>query len=135
MLLSGGGTQSLNSTSTSQASQSNSNPLQWQRNQLWQGAYPRQTFPDPSMSSVGQNVSQMVNVIMSQDSGEGRQPAGVLQSQMSTLDSVLANGSSILSEVESVLASPGPGAMSTPTHDLQAQPVIFKREVMDTDAF
>jgi len=38
MLLSGSGTQSLNSTS--QTPQPSSNPLQWQRNQLWQGAYP-----------------------------------------------------------------------------------------------
>ena len=40
MLLSvSGSTQSLNSTSQA-ASQQTSNPLQWQRNQLWQGAYP-----------------------------------------------------------------------------------------------
>lgn len=130
MLLSGSGTQNLNSTS--QAPQASSNPLQWQRNQLWQGAYPRQTFPDPSMSSAGQSVSQMVNVIMSQDSIENRLPGGL---SGHTLDSVLTNGSSLLSEVDNVLSSPGADSMSTPTHDLQAQPVTFKREIMDTDTF
>jgi len=78
---------------------------------------------------MGQSVSQMVNVIMSQDSGENRQSAGL---SGHTLDSVLTNGASLLSEVN-VLSSPGTDSMPTPTHDLQTQPVTFKREIMDTE--
>ncbi|XP_017491381.1 PREDICTED: hepatocyte nuclear factor 4-gamma-like, partial [Rhagoletis zephyria] len=98
-----------------------------------------QTFPDPSMSSgsssnsssLGQSVSQMVNVIMSQDSSDLRQ-------------SMLSNGATAAgpgmfgNDLVSVLGGGGtqhqhsPG-MQTPTHDMQQTPVTFKREIMDTE--
>ena len=86
-------------------------------------------------SSLGQSVSQMVNVIMSQDSSDLRQ-------------SMLSNGATAAgpgmfgNDLVSVLGGGGtqhqhqhqhsPG-MQTPTHDMQQTPVTFKREIMDTE--
>ena len=92
------------------------------------------------MSHVG-SVSQMMNVIMSQDSSDIRQSPGGISHVEHThgqqinhgLDSVIPNGSSLLSEVEHVLSSPGTGSMSTAVHDMQTQQITFKREIMDTE--
>ena len=92
------------------------------------------------MNNVGQSVSQMVNVIMSQDSSDLRQSVSglsvVQQAQTSmnhNIDSGLTNGSPMLSEVANVLSSPRAASLPTPTHEMQAQSVIFKREIMDTE--
>lgn len=83
-----------------------------------------------SGGSLGQSVSQMVNVIMSQDSSDQ-----LRQSMLNNGNNGSSSASMFSNELAAVLSSQqqslSPG-MQTPTHDMQT-PVTFKREIMETE--
>ncbi|XP_027194535.2 uncharacterized protein LOC113789225 [Dermatophagoides pteronyssinus] len=124
--------------------------LQWQRNHLWQGAYPRQTFPEPNMNNMVSNMSQVVNVIMSQESSENRQQSNLAQQQATqiqsplsssqpTMANSLANGAQMLGQVENIMQQMNrqdPSSLIN-TDDLlsaPSQPVqTFKSEITDNE--
>ncbi|UXI19100.1 sperm-associated antigen 7 [Sarcoptes scabiei] len=104
-------TQQQHQQRNSTSAQSMSNPLHWQRNQLWQGAYPRQTFPEPQMNMVS-NMSQVVNVIMSQDHNELRHTSlnasNVIQSL--NIPSMMSATSNVEHTMNSSMLGPPPSA-------------------------
>ncbi|XP_046911119.2 uncharacterized protein LOC124492303 isoform X2 [Dermatophagoides farinae] len=121
-------------------------PLQWQRNHLWQGAYPRQTFPEPNMSNMVSNMSQVVNVIMSQEPSENRQQSSLgqqqapqIQSPLSSNQPTMANGAQMLGQVENIMQQINRQEQSglINTDDLRSAPPppvqTFKSEITDTE--
>lgn len=79
-----------------------------------------------SSGSLGQSVSQMVNVIM--DSSDQLRQSMLNGANNGSSSSMFSNElASVLSSQQSL--SPG---MQTPTHDMQT-PVTFKREIMETE--
>ena len=95
------------------------------------------------MSHMPANMSQVVNVIMSQDQGGERQSGGMTvgQQQAPQSDSLasdlrasnLANGATLLGQVESLMQSASASLASPDSLQPPGTVVTFKREIMDTE--